>query len=190
MRADRARAMDELTARGLGPGRLVRFWLLVGGAALGWGMAGTALDAFEGPGDPLTALLAAVFGAVGLGGVVTCWTFLGAGARRDRTTRQLLADWAAVGRAHGFSAARWRVPGLSLAWLLSSLVVCGLGLWSSLGFAVTARPGTETYTDAFFFTGLGVVLWGAGLLGAAKAVGHHRWAVRVGPVGETGGVKG
>ncbi|MGW0547111.1 hypothetical protein [Streptomyces altiplanensis] len=186
MRADRARAMDELTARGLGPGRLVRFWLLVGGAALGWGTVGAALNAFEGPGDPLTAFFAAVFGAIGLGGVVACWIFLGMGVRRDRTIRQLLVGWAAVGREHGFPATRWRVPGLSLAWLLSSLVVCGLGLWSSFGFAVTARPGTETYTDAVFFFGLGFILWVAGLIGAAKAVGHYRWAVRV---GAAGGVK-
>ncbi|MGW7195375.1 hypothetical protein [Streptomyces chryseus] len=183
MRADRARALDELTARGLGPGRLVRFWLLVGGAVLGWGTVGAALRAFEGPGDPLTAVFVAAFGALGLAGVVTCWIFLGMGVRRDRTIRQLLAGWARVGRDHGFSAAPWRVPGLSLAWLLSSAVVCGLGLWSSLGFAVTARPGSDTYVDAVFFIGLGVILWVAGLIGAAKAVGHYRWAVRVGPAG-------
>ncbi len=180
MLADRARAMDELIARHLGPGRLVRFWLLVGGAALGWGIVGAALRAFEGPGDPLVAVFGAVFGALGLAGVVTCWIFLGMGVRRDRTVRRLLVGWAQVGRDHGFSAAPWRAPGLSLAWLLSSVAVCGLGLWSSLGFAVTARPGSDTYTDAVFFIGLGVILWLAGLLGAAKAVGHYRWAVRMG----------
>ncbi|MGX1883471.1 hypothetical protein [Streptomyces sp. NPDC055287] len=180
MLADRSRAMDELIARHLGPGRLVRFWLLVGGAALGWGIVGMALKAFEGPGDPLIAVLGAAFGAVGLGGVVACSIFIGMGVRRDRTVRQLLAGWAEVGRDDGFSAAPWRVPGLGLAWLLSSLVVCGLGLWSSLGFAVSARPGSETYVDAVFFFGLGVVLWVAGLIGAAKAMAHYRWAVRVG----------
>ncbi len=181
--------MDELTARGLGPGRWVRFWLLVGGAALGWGMVGAALESFEGPGDPLTAVFAAGFGAIGLAGVVTCWIFLGMGVRRDRTIRQLLVAWAEVGREYGLSATRWRLPGLSLAWLLSALVVCGLGLWSSLGFAVTARPGSETYVDAVFSFGLGVILWVAGLIGAAKAVGHYRWAVRVGPVGARSGAK-
>ncbi|WP_167518459.1 hypothetical protein, partial [Streptomyces albidochromogenes] len=169
MRADRARALDELTARGLGPGRLVRFWLLVGGAVLGWGTVGAALETFEGPGDPLTAVFVAGFGALGLAGVVTCWIFLGMGVRRDRTIRQLLVGWARVGREHGLSAAPWRVPGLSLAWLLSSVAGCGLGLWSSLGFAVTARPGSDTYVDAVFFIGLGVILWVAGLVGAAKA---------------------
>lgn len=178
MLADRARAMDDLTGRHLGPGRLARFWLLVVGAAFGWATVGAALRAFEGPGDPLTAVFGAGLGAVGLAGVVTCWIFIGLGARRDRTIRQLLAGWAEVGRGDGFSAAQWCVPGLSLAWLLSSVVVCGLGLWSSLGFAVRARPGTDTYVDAVFFIGLGLILWVAGLVGAAKAVGHYRWAVR------------
>ncbi|MBT2492526.1 hypothetical protein J7E96_29265 [Streptomyces sp. ISL-96] len=170
--------MDELIARDLGAGRLVRFWLLVGGAALGWGIVGAALQAFDGPGDPLTAILGAGFGAVGLACVVVCWIFIGMGVWRDRTVRQLVVDWAEVGRGHGFSAAQWRLPGLSLAWLLSSVVVCGLGLWSSLGFAVRARPGSETYADAVFFIGLGVILWVAGLFGAVKAVKHYRWAVR------------
>ncbi|MBT2396039.1 hypothetical protein [Streptomyces sp. ISL-100] len=181
MLADRARAMDELIARDLGAGRLARFWLLVGGAALGWGIVGLALQAFEGPGDPLTAVFGAAFGAVGLAGVVACWIFIGLGVRRDRAIRQLVVAWADLGRGHGSSAssaAPWRVPGLSLAWVLSAVVVCGLGLWSSLGFAVRARPGSETYVDAVFFIGLGVILWVAGLICAAKAVGHFRWAVR------------
>ncbi|MFE9398119.1 hypothetical protein [Streptomyces flavidovirens] len=190
MLADRSRAMDELIARDLGPGRLVRFWLLVGGAALGWGIVGAALQSFEGPGDPLVAVFGAGFGALGLAGVVTCGIFLGMGVRRDRTVRRLLVRWAEVGRDEGFSAAPWRVPGLSLAWLLSSLVVCGLGLWSSLGFAVRARPGSETYVDAVVFIGLGVVLWVAGLIGTAKAVGHYRWAVRVGAAGAVGAAAG
>ncbi|MGW7053295.1 hypothetical protein [Streptomyces sp. NPDC054887] len=186
MRDDRARVLDELTVRGLGPGRLVRFWLLVGGAVLGWGAVGAALESFAGPGDPLTDVFAAGLGALGLAGAVTCWIFIGIGARRDRTISRLLVEWALVGGEHGFSAARWRVPGLSLAWLLSSVAVCGLGLWSSLGFAVTARAGSDTYVDAVFFIGLGVVLWVAGLIGAAKAVRHYRWAVRVGPAGGKG----
>ncbi|WP_274561404.1 hypothetical protein [Streptomyces spiramyceticus] len=56
---------------------------------------GVALQSFEGLIDPLVA----VFGVGwcgGVAGVVTSWIFIG----RDRTIRQLLGEWAEVGRGH------------------------------------------------------------------------------------------
>lgn len=179
MLADRARALDELSRRHLGPGRLALYWAQVAGAVLGWGFVGVALQSFEGLIDPLVAVFGAAAGAAGVAGVVTSWIFIGIGVGRDRTIRQLLGEWAEVGRGHGSAARRWRAPGLSLAWLLPSVVVCGLGLWSSIGFALGARRGSETYLEAVFFIGLGVILWVAGLIGVSKAVGHYRWALRV-----------
>ncbi|WP_434595160.1 hypothetical protein [Streptomyces sp. A5-4] len=180
MRADRGRAMDELSRRYLGPGRLAGFWGLVAGVLAGWGVVGVALQAFVGVTDPITVTLGAAVGAVGLAGMVTAGIFLGVSVRRDRAIRSLLVEWAAVGEGHGGFGddARWRAPGLSLAWMLPSLLMCGLGLWASFGFAAGARAGADTYADAAFFIGLGALLWVAGLIGAAKAVRHYRWALR------------
>ncbi|CAM5256815.1 hypothetical protein GCM10010329_05990 [Streptomyces spiroverticillatus] len=178
MRADRERAMRELGRRALGVPAAVGFWLYALLLAVGWGCVGVALQTFEQGMFP-DVLIGGIFLVLGVGAIVPAAILLGLGVKRDRTIRQRLCAWQELGADPAVDA-QVRAPGRSLAWLLPSFALAALGLGTSLGWAASASPGTDTYADAAFFIGAGCVMWVVGLLGMVKAVGHYRWAVRVG----------
>ncbi|WP_354383027.1 hypothetical protein [Streptomyces sp. PvR034] len=176
VRADRARYLGELERLSLGTGRLLLLWAVSAVFALGWSFVGMALMAFE-EGGLTEQFVGVVFLVLGVGVLVPAGFWFVWGAKRDRRVRQLLSAWAESDRDPA-NDARLRLPGRSLAWLLSSLVLCALGLWVTFGSASAARPGSETYGEVASVMGLGMILWITGLLGAGKAAAHYRWALR------------
>ncbi|MCX5204781.1 hypothetical protein OG897_25410 [Streptomyces sp. NBC_00237] len=190
MLADRARAMRELGRRALGVPAAVGFWLYALLLAVGWGCVGVALQTFEQGMFP-DVLIGGIFLVLGIGGIVPAVVLLALGVKRDRTIRQRLREWGELGsdQACGVPCSNdvessgkdsgLRAPGRSLAWMLPSFVLAAFGLWTSLAWAASASPGSDTYADAAYFIGMGCVMWVVGLLGMVKAVGHYRWAVRV-----------
>ncbi|MGW7412898.1 hypothetical protein [Streptomyces sp. NPDC054863] len=177
MLTDRARAMEELGRRWLGASAAVGFWLYGVLLAVGWGCVGVALQSFENGMFP-EILIGGVFLVPGIGAIVPAVILLWLGVKRDRTIRERLRAWAELGSDPAVDA-RLCAPARSLGWLLPSFVLAVVGLWTSLGYAATARPGSSTYADATYFIGFGCVMWVVGLLGSVKAVSHYRWAVRV-----------
>ncbi|MEV5980067.1 hypothetical protein [Streptomyces sp. NPDC052114] len=173
---DRGTALAELRRRHLGVHRLLLLWLCGVGGVIGWALL-TMPIRFLQDGDPTGFVLGPVLALLGLAALAPAVIGVVVGIRRDRRIRELTEAWLALD-SHPASDARLRSPGLSLAWLLSSLAVCALGLWASFAAAAYAEPGRETYTDVALGMGTGLVLWLTGLLGAAKAVGHYRWALR------------
>ncbi|MER5935632.1 hypothetical protein [Streptomyces sp. NPDC002054] len=189
---DRAEFLAELARHSLGLTRLLLLWSVAAVFAFGWSFLGMALMSFE-QGDGLGALIGAVFAALGFGVLVPAGFWFAWGARRDREVRQLLCAWAesepvgevpgavpgAVPGGHPAAGVRLRAPGRSLGWLLSSSVLCAVGLWVAFGWAASARPDGATYGEVAYYIGLGMILWITGLLGAGKAAAHYRWAARV-----------
>ncbi|MFD7029726.1 hypothetical protein ACFWAR_16960 [Streptomyces sp. NPDC059917] len=180
VRADRARYLGELERLSLGTGRLLLLWAVSAVFALGWSFVGMALMAFE-EGGLTEQFVGVVFLVLGAGVLVPAGFWFVWGAKRDRRVRQLLCAWAASDRDPVHDA-RLRMPGRSLAWLLSSLALCALGLWVTFGSASAARPGSDTYGEVASLMGLGMILWITGLLGAGKAAAHYRWALRAFPL--------
>ncbi|MFJ3925715.1 hypothetical protein [Streptomyces sp. NPDC090022] len=176
VRADRARFLEDLGRRSLGPGRLLLLWAIAAVFAFGWSFVGMALMSFE-QDRALEDIFGAVYAALGAGVLVPAGFWLAWGARRDRQVRQLLCAWAEF-EPDPVVDARLRAPGLSLGWLLPSLGLCALGLWVTFGTAATARPGSDTYGEVAYHMGLGMILWITGLLGVGKAAAHYRWALR------------
>ncbi|OKI66748.1 hypothetical protein [Streptomyces sp. MJM1172] len=178
VRADRARFLRELGRRALGVGQLLLLWALSALFALGWSFVGMALMAFE-QGDAGSKVLGLVFAVLGAGVLVPAGIWFAWGARRDRAVRQLQCAWAEADRDPATDGLL-RAPWLSLAWLLASLGPAALGLWLTFGVAVSARPGSDTYSEVAYYMGLGMILWITGLLGLGKAGAHYRWALRLG----------
>ncbi|MGW6419800.1 hypothetical protein [Streptomyces sp. NPDC055055] len=177
--ADRARALDELGRRLLGPGRLAMFLVWCALLELGWGLVGVLLTSLGGPApDPLTVMTGVFATVLGIGVLVPVGWLTVSGLRRDRTVRELTVRWAALDR-HGPTDARLRAPALSACWLLLSFAMCGTGLW--LGFAVPAGARWEDggYGLVAYGMGAALILWVIGLTGLTKALGHYRFAVRL-----------
>ncbi|MEU6825355.1 hypothetical protein ABZ921_32440 [Streptomyces atriruber] len=182
---DRGMALQELHRRHFGLIRLLLLWLCGVGGVIGWALLIQPIR-FIADKDPSGFLLGPVLAILGLAALAPAVIGVIFGIRRDRRIRQLKEAWLALD-SHPASDARLRSPGLSLVWLLSSLAVCTLGLWMSFTAAAYAEPGHETYADVALGMGVGLLLWLTGLLGAAKAVGHYRWALRnLGPAAPTG----
>ncbi|WP_185921902.1 hypothetical protein [Streptomyces sp. WAC06614] len=176
VRADRARFLAELGRQELGLGRLLLLWVIAAVVTLGWTCVGLALMSFE-QDQRLEDLVGVVYGVLGAGVLVPAGFWFARGVRRDRQVRRLLAAWAATDPDPAADA-RLRSPGRSLVWLLASCALGAVGLWVSLGAALGARPGAQTYGEVTYLMGMGTILWVTGLLGGAKAVAHYRWAVR------------
>ncbi|MFD4629921.1 hypothetical protein ACFVYR_34520 [Streptomyces sp. NPDC058284] len=173
---DRGMALMELQRRHLGVGRLLLWWLCGLGCAIGWALLILPFRMLADD-DASGFLLGPVLSVLGLAVLAPAVTGAVLSIRHDRRIRHLTDAWFTLD-SHPLSDARLRSPGLSLLWLLSSLAVCTLGLWSSFTAAAYAEPGRDTYADVVLGMGAGLVLWLTGLLGAAKAVGHYRWALR------------
>ncbi|MET4924643.1 hypothetical protein P3L51_20180 [Streptomyces sp. PSRA5] len=182
--AERATVLGWLVGRGMGPARLAQFLLLVAGVEFGWLMAGGGLDGLAGEDiDPITLILGAVLAAFGLGVMTAAGIVLGLLLRRDVAMYRLTRQWAAL-TSDPVGDPRLRLPGVSLCWLLISLLVGVAGLWLSLETPATARRGEDTYMEVAYVMGAGALLWIAGLIGVTKAVTHYRWAVRLLTVGQ------
>ncbi|MGO4457735.1 hypothetical protein AB4039_10560 [Streptomyces sp. M-16] len=178
VRADRARFLADLSRRGLGPGRLALLWAVAAAFALGWAFVGLAVTSFEAA-DPVESLFGAVFVATAVGVLVPAGIWFVRGARRERREHELLCGWIEAGREPVVDPAL-RAPVRSLVWLAASLALGACGLWTAFAAAAGARPGATGYGEVVGFVGLGMILWITGLLGAAKAVTHRRWAGRAG----------
>lgn len=178
VRADRARFLADLSRRGLGLGRLALLWAVAAAFALGWAFVGLAVTSFEAA-DPVESLYGAVFAATAVGVLVPAGIWFVRGARRERREHELLCGWIEAGREPVVDPAL-RAPVRSLVWLGASLALGACGLWTAFAAAAGARPGATAYGEVVCFVGLGMILWITGLLGAAKAATHRRWAARAG----------
>ncbi|MEV7195845.1 hypothetical protein AB0N81_29160 [Streptomyces sp. NPDC093510] len=173
---DRGMALEELRRRHLGVSRLLLLWLCGLGGVTGWALLIQPLRYIDDK-DASVFLLGPVLVILGLAVLAPAVIGVALGIRRDRRIRRLTDAWLTLDR-HPTSDARLRSPGLSLLWLLSSLAVCTLGLWMSFTATAHAEPGHDTYADVVLGMGVGLILWLTGLLGATKAAGHYRWALR------------
>ncbi|MFB6674666.1 hypothetical protein ACFCWG_20115 [Streptomyces sp. NPDC056390] len=173
---DRGMALDELRRTYLAVRRLLLLWLCGFGGVIGWALLVQTLQLIEDR-DPLAFIFGPVFVILGLAALVPAVVGVVLGMRRDRHIRELTDAWLALDTDPATDA-RLRSPGAGLTWWLSSLVVCALGLWTSLGTAAYAEPGRDTYVDVTFGMGAGTILWLTGLIGIRKALGHYRWAAR------------
>ncbi|WPO71948.1 hypothetical protein [Streptomyces sp. KN37] len=173
---DRGLALHELRRRHLGVHRLLFLWLCAAAAVIGWALLMQPIKLIEDD-DATGIILGPVLAVLGLAALAPAVVGVVFSIRRDRRIRELADAWVTLDR-HPASDARLRAPGLSLLWILSSLAVCALGLWVSFASAAYAEPGRQTYADVVLGMGAGLILWLTGLLGAAKALGHYRWALR------------
>ncbi|MGW0394173.1 hypothetical protein ACWDYJ_25465 [Streptomyces sp. NPDC003042] len=176
LRADRARFLADLSRRSLGLGRLLLFWAVAAVFVLGWSFVGMAAMSFE-SGDPISYLFGVVFGLIGLGVLVPAGLWFAWGVRQERRVRRLLHAWFEAGHDPATDS-RLRAPARSLVWLTASLALGVTGLCVAFAAAGGVRPGESAYGEFTYFMGVGMILWITGLLGAAKAGTHYRWAVR------------
>ncbi|MER5893717.1 hypothetical protein [Streptomyces sp. NPDC001876] len=175
---DRALVLGELVRMHIGPGRLGMLWLWAGLAALGWSFVGTAMLTFEESHDVIGAFMGLVCVIVGAGLLVPSAVFVALGMRRDRRVRRLLAEWGGLDR-DPVGDVPLRRPAAGLVWMLTSYLLCAVGLYTCVIVPATARAGQETYGTVAFLMGLGLVAWLTGLIGVVKAFAHRRWVVRV-----------
>ncbi|MEV1077853.1 hypothetical protein AB0I98_06290 [Streptomyces sp. NPDC050211] len=183
--ADRGRALEELHRCSIGVHRVLLLWLLALSAIIGWALLVIPLQQLE-ERDPLGFLLGPVFALLGLAALSPSVITLAHAIRRDHRIRQLLDAWLQLDSDPATDAGL-RSPGLSLFWLLSSVVLCVIGLWASFASAAGAEPDSTRYSDVALGMGIGTILWLTGLIGVIKAVRHYRWAVRaLGPAPRPG----
>ncbi|MFI1442214.1 hypothetical protein [Streptomyces fructofermentans] len=182
--ADRGRTLDELRRLSLGVHRVLLLWLLAVAAIIGWALLVLPLQQLE-QRDSTGFVLGPLFGTLGLAALTPSVAAVVLAVRRDRDISRLLDVWARLD-SHPPTDAGLRSPGLSLFWLLSSLAVCSIGLWTSFAGATGAEPGPVAYSRVVLVTGIGTILWVTGLIGVVKAVRHYRWALRVLPPKSTG----
>lgn len=171
-------AVCELNRRMLGGKRLTLFLLALLGLQFGWGFVGAGILSLDGLVDPLTAMAGAVTACLGLAVMVPLVVVVTLGLRRDRVLRARLLEWAALDPAP-VRDARFRAPGMNLAWLLLAFAQCAAGLALSFAVPALARAGSTTYGEVAYAMGAGVILWVHGLIGGAKAVGHRRLVLRL-----------
>ncbi|MFD8144445.1 hypothetical protein [Streptomyces sp. NPDC059708] len=176
VRADRARFLADLSRRTLGLGRLVLLWLTAAVFAIGWTFVSTAVMTFE-SGTGTEYAFGVVFALMGLAVLVPAGRYFVRGARQERRVHRLLCAWAVEDRDPGADTGL-RAPVRILVWLLASLALGALGLWTAFTSAAGVRPGTDTVGQIGYFMGLGMILWITALLGLAKAATHYSWSLR------------
>jgi hypothetical protein len=175
--ADRAFILGALVKMHLGPGRLGLLWLWGALGALGWALIGTAFITFEESYDVISAAIGAVMLAMGACCLVPAVILVVIGLRRDRDIRRLLSQWGALDRDPAGDSA-FRLPGVSLAWLLCSFALCAFGLYACFAVPAGAVRGSDTYGLMALIMGLGFIGWLIGLVGIIKAFWHRRWVLR------------
>ncbi|MFJ8214370.1 hypothetical protein [Streptomyces sp. NPDC096033] len=176
VRADRARFLADLSRRSLGLGRLALLWVLTAVFAVGWTFLSMAVMTFESAAGP-ERLFGAVFAVMGLAVLVPAGRHFVRGARQERRVHRLLCAWAVADRGPGADAGL-RAPVRSLVWLVASLALGALGLWTAFTAAAGAGPDTDSVGWIAYFMGLGLILWITALLGLAKAATHYSWSLR------------
>ncbi|MEU1497402.1 hypothetical protein [Streptomyces sp. NPDC005732] len=177
--ADRRRVLEELRGRSLGVHRVLLLWLLALAAIVGWALLVLPLQQIE-QRDPTGVVLGPLFALLGLAALAPTVFAVALSVRSDRRLHELLQAWTELDR-HPATDSRLRSPGLSLFWLLSSLGVCAIGVWTSYAAAAPDGPGQGLYSEIVQGVGIGLILWTTGLIGIAKAVRHYRWALRILP---------
>ncbi|MEU9094661.1 hypothetical protein [Streptomyces sp. NPDC048428] len=175
--ADRAFILGALVRMHLGPGRLGLLWLWGALGALGWALIGAAFVTFEESYDIFSAAFGAIMLAMGACCLLPAVILVVIGLRRDREIRRLLAQWGALDRDPASDAA-YRLPGVSLAWLLGSFALCACGLYACFAVPAGAVRGDDTYGLMALVMGLGFIAWLIGLIGITKAFWHRRWILR------------
>lgn len=175
--ADRAHILGALVKMHIGPGRLGLLWMWGAVGALGWALAGTAFVTFEESYDVFSAFFGVIFLGLGACCLVPAVVLVVIGLRRDRQLRLLLAQWGGLDRDPASDAA-YRLPGVSLAWLLGSFVLCACGLYACFAVPAGAVRGDDTYGLMALVMGLGFIAWIIGLIGITKAFWHRRWILR------------
>lgn len=186
--ADRAKAMTELHRRSIDPKRLVLLWLTAAGFALGWVFFATLLRVVAEDPDVFSVLFGAISGLLGVGCMIPTGLVVGLGIARDAEIRQRLWQWTAL-EWDPVRDTRFGSPVLSLVWFIPSFLLCASGLWLSFAVPADAKPGQDTPADVALLMGLGFIMWLTGLIGAAKAVSHYRWAVRLVAAGSAVGTR-
>ncbi|MFJ6724292.1 hypothetical protein ACIQPQ_05190 [Streptomyces sp. NPDC091281] len=174
--AERDRTLTELHLRSLGVHRVLLLWLLALAAIIGWALLVLPVQLLE-ERDPTGFLLGPLFALLGVASLTPAVVAVALAVRRDGELRRLLDIWLALD-SRPESDARLRAPGLSLFWLLSSLALAATGLWTVFAAPLTA-PVRTPCADTVLTTGVGTILWLAGLIGVVKAVRHYRWALRL-----------
>ncbi|MFE3514909.1 hypothetical protein [Streptomyces sp. NPDC059166] len=175
---DRALVLGELTRTFMGPGSLGLLWMWAGAAVVGWSLVGLALVSFEEGADPFSALLGAVFLAVGAAVIIPAVAFVAVGAARDLRVHRLLTQWGGLDRDPAVDLPL-RMPRVALVWLTTSFALCAVGLFLCVAVPAKARAGEDTYAQVAWLMGIGFLAWLTGLTGLVKAFAHRRWVVRV-----------
>ncbi|MFJ5221451.1 hypothetical protein [Streptomyces sp. NPDC088400] len=204
--ADRAEAMVGLTRRGLGFGRLLALWLTGLVAVVGWAAAGLAIQSFEQGGlGYLTGLVTLALAAVLL---TPAGVGIGFWLSRGRTVRQRLDEWAELGAEPGQGLApgttigvRVRAHGRCVIWLLPSVLLCVVAVWSMFQAVTGAGPGSgvgpasgagpdagagpgawlgsATVGEMAYALGWMATFLATGVLGIVQAVRHQHWSERL-----------
>ncbi|MCX5142304.1 hypothetical protein [Streptomyces sp. NBC_00338] len=172
--ADRAFILGALVRMHIGPGRLGLLWTWGALGAFGWALIGTAFITFEESYDIISSIMGVVLLALGAAALVPAVVLVVVGLRRDRDIRRLLAQWGALDRDPAGDSAL-RLPGVSLAWLLSSFALCAFGLYACFAVPAGAVRGHDTYGLMALIMGLGFISWLIGLIGVIKAFRHRSW---------------
>lgn len=175
--ADRAVVLGALVRTHIGPGRLGLLWTWGALGAFGWALIGAAFVTFEESYDVFSAVFAVIMLVMGVGCLVPAVILVVIGLRRDQRLRRLLAQWGALDRDPSGDAA-YRLPGLSLVWLLGSFALCAAGLYACFAVPAGAVRGDDTYGLMALVMGLGLIAWLLGLIGVTKACLHRRWVLR------------
>ncbi|MDK0521589.1 hypothetical protein [Streptomyces sp. ML-6] len=176
--ADRAVVLGALVKAHVSPGRLGMLWLWGALCALGWALVGSGLITFKETYDVISAGVAVILFVLGVCCVVPAVILVVVGLSRDRRIRELLYAWGGLDRDPERDAAL-RMPGVAVAWLLTSFALCAVGLYACFAVPANTPAGEASYGEVVLFMGVGMTCWLAGLIGLVKAFAHRRWVLRV-----------
>ncbi|MFH8366178.1 hypothetical protein [Streptomyces sp. NPDC018031] len=168
LRAERSRALADLSRHYLDGRRTMLLWLVTGLLGLGWAIAAPGVEYLL-EGDLFGTALGGALLLIAVVLMVPSVLALGGAVREDLRTRGVLHGWARLDR-DPVARAAWHAPARALFLALPALGVCCTGL--VLG-AVTAADGTHPV-----LLGLCGILTACGALGMVKALDYYRLVAR------------